>query len=109
MPEQFLSWEVLLTVPGAAALIWLIVTGLKKFLYITDRVAKPVILALSILFMLGSVFYFEGFSVDLWGNYVFAVVNGFIVALAVLRFEETTIPQLRAKNAAKKYAENKYK
>jgi len=109
MPEQFLSWEILLTVPGAAAVIWLIITGLKKFLFITDRVAKPDHLGLSIVFMLGSVFYFEGFSVDLWGDYVFAVVNGFIVALAVLRFEETTIPQFRAKNAAKKYSENKFK
>ena len=87
--NEFLSWELAGTVAGAATIVWLVVSILKGVVgtYWTDVVNRVVTIVLSIALMAYMVYRGEDATVD---NYVLAVLNGFVVSLAVSQFSSVT-------------------
>lgn len=87
--NTFLSWDLAATVAGAATIVWLVISILKGIVgvYWTDVVNRIVTIVLSIALMIYMVYRGDAATAD---NYVLAVLNGFVVSLAVSQFSSVT-------------------
>ena len=93
---SFFSWELIGTVAGATAVVTLIVT-VVEYLFgsgINERIRNAIAVVVSIA-LLVAVEISTGDAA--WEDYVLSVLNGLVVALAVLRLYDVTVPRLRSR------------
>jgi len=104
--DQFFTWETLGTVAGATAIITIILAIVDRIVGTMNiRIRNAIVTLVSVgLMVAGAV---SAGTASTWETYVLSVLNGLVVALAVLRLEDTSLPRLisRSKGEEVSYPE----
>lgn len=89
---EFFSWDVLGTIAGATAVVT-IVLSIIQYLFgsgMNEKIRNAVVVVVSVAIIVAVEVSAGG---GLWEDYVLAVLNGLVVALASLRLVDTTVPK----------------
>ena len=93
MDATFFEWATLGTVVGATAAV-AIVMSIFRFMFgsgINEKISSAIVVVVSVALLVAFRASEGGAE---WEAYTLAVLNGFVVALAVLRLQDVTVPKL---------------